>query len=150
MDGTSREGGLDGTRNRDDRTGERRLANPIIGVIGKSVLTNKEKDTLFFIGRCIARLGHTLACIPAKGTADAVREGVKAEGGGLLELEANVIGTANMTWIYPDRRLLSRLLTAYPNLQAQDNAVVIREDQLDEWRAAVETVLADKDIATPQ
>jgi hypothetical protein len=150
MDSESGTGGLD-QADHGSRVGPggRALRNPTIGVIGKSVLTSREKATLTYIGRCIALLGHRLAFIPAKGTADAVREGMAAEGGELLELESDVIGQSDMTWIYPDKRLLSRLLIAYPNLDNHDHAVVIREDQLDEWASAVKQVLSDKDIPHP-
>lgn len=150
MDTASRTGGLDRTDDWRDRNRTRKLDNPTIGIIGKSVLNDHEKEALLFIGRCIGRLGHRLAFIPAKGTAEQVREGAAAEGAELLQLERDVIGTADHTLIYPDKRLLARLLNAYPNLEANVHVAVIREEQLDDWRDAVTQVLTDKDIPIPE
>ena len=124
--------------------------NRVIGILGKSTLNDKEKTTLYFIGRCIARLGHTLAFIPTKGTTDSVREGMETEGGKLLPLERDVIGTADHTLVYPDKRLLSRLSNLYPDLNAKANVLIIREDQLNEWREAVITTMKDKSIPLPE
>jgi hypothetical protein len=142
MEGEGREGRLDGPE-------VRNLRNPVIGIIGKRVINTRERAALRYIGRCAALLGHTLAFIPSKGVADAVREGAELEGGKLLVLEHDVIGTANHTLVYPDRRLHSRLLAAYPNLEAMTNVLVLREDQLDEWVEAVNETMKDRGVPRP-
>jgi hypothetical protein len=151
MEGEGRERGLDPTDERPNvrDNGGRGLRNPVIGIIGKRVINSRERAALRYIGRCAARLGHTLAFVPAKGVADAVREGAELEGGELLPLERDVIGVANHTHVYPDKRLLSRLLAVYPNLESMTNVLVIREDQLDEWVDAVNQTMKDRGVPLP-
>ncbi|HSE44574.1 MAG TPA: hypothetical protein VLA89_04520 [Gemmatimonadales bacterium] len=127
----------------------RRPRNPVIGIIGKSTVNDHEAATLRFIGQAIARLGHKLALIPAKGTADKVREGFEVEGGEIVALEADVIGAADHTLVYPDTRLLNRLRAVYPDIEARDDVLVIREDQLEEWKQAVIQTLDEKGVETP-
>ena len=149
MDSESKGGGLDQPDNRrSDRT-QRSPRNPVIGIIGRSVLTDDEKATLTFIGRAIARLGHKLALVPAKGTADRVREGFEFEGGETVVLEKDVVGTADHTLIYPDHRLLTRLRATYPDLEVRADVLVIQQHQLEEWKNAVEVTLDDKGIERP-
>lgn len=136
-----------------DRPGDgptRRRRNDLIGIIGRSVLNTEEKAAFIFIGRSIARLGRTLAYIPSKGVADKVREGVEMEGGKTLVLERDVIGTADHTLIYPDQRLLSRLRTSYPNLEAQVDVGIIEERLLPEWLDAVRDVLDEHGLEHPE
>lgn len=92
----------------------------------------------------IAQMGHTLCIVPAKGVADVLREGVKAEGGETLELDKGVIEHSSHTMIYPDKRLLSRLLAAYPDLNENANVTIIEPDRLDEWVKAIETVATER------
>ena len=143
--------GADGGAGSSARPGPQRgLRNPVIGIIGKSILDPEEAEDLYYVGRCIGRLGHVLAFIEAKGTTQKVREGVEIEGGELLPLAKDVIGHADHTLIYPDRRLLARLLSQYPSLMSMTNVLVIREDQLEEWVEACETTLEDKGIPLPE
>lgn len=137
---------MDGTDNGQVRTPR------LIGIIGKLVLNAHEKEALVYIGRCIALLGHTLVIVPAKGTADAIREGIQVEGGETRELETGVIDTADHTLVYPDKRLLSRLLTAYPDIKdnANEHVTVIAADLLDEWVDAMKLILIEKEITPPQ
>ena len=139
---------MDRTDTRTERQA-RRPRNPVIGIIGKSTVTTEEAETLRFIGRAIARLGHKLALIPTKGVADKVREGFETEGGETVVLESDVIGNADHTLIYPDTRLLNRLLATYPDLQAKDNVLVIEEHQLEEWKQAVTQTLDEKGVEVP-
>lgn len=126
------------------------LVNPRIGIIGRATLTPKETGVLWYIGRCLARLGHTTVVVPAQGTADAIREGVKVEEGSLAELPKGVIENSDRTLIYPDAALLERLQKAYPDLATRKDVVVITEDNLDEWYDAVRQVMLDKGLALPE
>lgn len=143
MESQSREGGLDRT---EERPG---LRNPVIGIIGKRTLTSRERQALIYIGRCIARLGHTLTLAPSPGVADTVREGFEAEGGTVIPVDHGVIDTADHTLVYPDKRLLTRLQAAYPDLEAKDNVLVVTANQLDEWVTAVNKTMANKGMPLP-
>lgn len=123
--------------------------NPRIGIIGRPVLNADEKRALRYLGRCVALLGHSLVFIPTKGTADQLREGVEAEGGVTHVLESDVIGNADHTLIYPDKRLLTRLLATYPNLNENENVTIIEETNLNIWIAAVTQLLTERGITPP-
>ena len=109
-----------------------------IGFIGKSNINPKEAGLLWDIGRCIAIIGHTVILAPAKGATVALREGIKVEGGSLEEVKSNIIEQADHTLIYPDTQLLERLREKYDDIEARDNVLIIHENQLDEWHAAVQ------------
>lgn len=145
----SRKRGLDGSDQRPDVRPERRPRYPDIGIIGKTTITDEELEDLHYLGRCLARFGHRLTSIPTQGTEAAVREGVKAEGGRTLDLETDVIGTADHTLIYPDERLLRRLLRAYPDLQTKTDVTIIPEDKLITFLAAINNELRDKNLGHP-
>lgn len=121
----------------------------LIGIIGKTVLNDQEKASLRWIGRAIARLGHHLAYIPAKGTSDQLREGVEAENGETQRLDTQIIETADHTLIYPDQRLLSRLRNSYPNLDNEENVSVIDPPELPLWIKAIEALLNERGITSP-
>lgn len=147
MEDESRGGGLDRP---DDRPIDRVPGGTrTLGIVGKSRLTPREKTTLRYLGRCFARLDRTLAYVEAPGAASEVKEGVEMEGGSLLRLERDVIGQADNTLVYPDKRLLSRLLTAYPDLFDMPNVQVIEPDRLDELVTAINKALARRDIPRP-
>ncbi len=150
MDRESEGRGMDRPSGGSSSPARRSPRNRTIGIIGKSTLTDEEKATLTFVGRAIARLGHKLALVPAKGTADRVREGFESEGGETVVLERDVIGQADHTLIYPDRRLLTRLRATYPDLNERTDVLVIREDQLEEWKWAVITTLEERNVPVPE
>lgn len=150
MAGKGRKRGLDGSNDGRIDDGPRPgLAFPRIGIIGKTTLTEDEIEDLTYLGRCIARLGHTLVSIPTPGTETVVREGMKAEGGVTVELETDVLGNADHTLVYADDRLLRRLLNVYPSLREMSNVTVLHEGLLVKWVVAVERVLDEKNLGTP-
>lgn len=149
MDSKGRGRRLDRTGSRQGREGSHGLPRRLIGVIGKSVLTDAEKQKLYRFGQCIAILGHTTAVIPTKGTADQVSEGVKAQGGEIRVLESGVIDASDHTFVYPDSRLLSRLQHQYPNLTENKNVTVIREDQLDRWLVGTIRLINELGLTPP-
>jgi hypothetical protein len=127
----------------------RRLRNPRIGFIGRASLTPQETGIIWYIGRCIARLGHTIVFVEAKGAATALKEGVVSEEGKLDILETGVIESADHTLIYPDPQLLERLKKKYPDITTRTDVAIIRSDQLNEWYEAVRTILSEKGIPLP-
>lgn len=127
----------------------RRLRNPRIGFIGKGTLTPKETGVIWYIGRCIARLGHTLVLVPAKGAATAMREGAEVEEGTLETLKEGVIESADHTLIYPDAPLLKKLEEKYIDLHTRTDVAVITQDNLDEWYNAVREVVTEKGLPLP-
>lgn len=149
MAGKSRKRGLDGSDDGTHVRTERRPRYPDLGVIGKTTVTDEESEDLHYLGRCIARFGHRLTSIPTKGTEHAVREGVKEEGGRTLDLETDVLGTADHTIVYPDERLLRRLLIAYPDLRTRQDVTIIEPEQLSRFIAAINNLLRDKNLGHP-
>lgn len=150
MDSKSRKRRLDPTRDGEVRPEpSTTFKRKRIGVLGKAVLNDHEKHQITRLGRCLAVLGHTTQVVPAKGVADKVREGVEAQGGRIELLESGVIDVSDHTFVYADPRLLGRLRTHYPDLEDNDKVTVIRADQLDEWIAAVETVMQEKGLTPP-
>jgi len=147
MDTEGDSGGVDLSNGRSsNQPGPR---NRVIGVIGKSRISADEKTKLRYAARCIVRLGHAVALIPAPGVANAIREGVEIEKGELLELENDVIGHADMTHVFPDARLLERLLTAYPNLHEREDVFVLDPSELDKYTQACSTLLQRRGIPLP-
>lgn len=141
----------------EDQGRERRMDGPghrpkqlTLGVIGKRTINNQERATLRYLGRCFAKLNRQVALIPAQGVAAAVREGYESEGGVVLELETNVIGQADHTLVYPDKRLLTRLLNVYPNLHDRDNVLIIEPEKLNELVKAINGTLATRGIPAPR
>ena len=120
-----------------------------IGIIGKTTITTRERAQLRYLGRCLARLGHPIVVVPAKGTVDAVREGVKSENGEIVEIDKGVIDTADNTWVLTSRRLLSRLLTVYPDLHDKDNVAVFDSKELDEVIRLTNEALKRQNIEPP-
>ncbi len=127
----------------------RRLRNPRIGFIGRGSLTPQETGIIWYIGRCIARLGHTLVYVEAPGAATAIKEGVVSEDGKLDPVKAGVIESANHTLIYPDPQLTVKLKLRYPDLETRPDVVIIRQDELHEWYEAVRTILSSRGIPLP-
>lgn len=125
------------------------LINPRIGIIGRANLTPKETGVIWYIGRCLARLGHTAIIVPAKGTANTIKEGVETEEGKLEFLDTGVIESSDHTMLYPDPPLLERLRLKYPDLDTRTDVVLITEDNLDEWYDAVRQVMRDKGLELP-
>ena len=128
---------------------ERRLRNPRIGFIGKGKVSAQEKGSLYHIGKCVAAIGHTTVIIPAPGATDALREGVKAQGGKLDEVQQGIIEAADHTWVYPDIPLLERLEAKYKDLGERPDVLIIQEHQLDEWVEAIHTLMDSLSIPVP-
>jgi hypothetical protein len=142
---------MDGTSRRQETPAPtvRRLRNPRIGFIGKVNLTAKEKGFLYHVGKCLAVMGHETVIIPGSPATDALREGVKAQGGRLAEIGQGVIEQADHTWIYADIPLLERIETKYTDLAQRDNVLIVNEDQLEEWVDAIHALMESMDIAIP-
>ena len=133
-----------------DAVGEpRRPEHKVVGFIGRGTVNHYEAASLRYIGQCIARLGHTLLIVPAKGAASALREGVEAQEGEVRTLEAGVLDVADRTLLYPDTLLLARLKTAYPDLEQRENVVIIEDTQLDQWVDAMKEILDAYNIPRP-
>lgn len=120
-----------------------------VGFIGKGDIEPYDIAQLWYIGRCIAKLGHTLVIVPADGAANAIRRGVEAEGGAIEALDSGVIESSAHTLIYPDTRLLERLRTRYPDIEERKNVTIIREGQLDGWFDAMKVILTERGINLP-
>lgn len=131
---------MDGSDNGTVRTHR----NHTIGFVGRGTIKAKEHAALVSIGRLIARLDRVLAIVPAPGVAEAVREGMTAEGGETLELVSDVIGTADHTFVVPDKRLLSRLSTAYPDLAEKPNVTIA--NNVADLLTAVQTIAKEHGI----
>lgn len=54
-----------------------------------------------------------------------MREGVELEGGELLDLDSDVIGHADHTFVIDDSNLLRRLREQHPALDAMPNVTVV-------------------------
>ena len=117
-----------------------------VGIIGKRVITQQERTSLHLAGKFIARLGHTVQTIPQKGVSEAVVRGVESEGGNTRQLDANVIEKSDVTFVYPDTRLLTRLLAVYPNLRSNERVIVIEEGQLQHLTDALVTILEERHL----
>jgi hypothetical protein len=120
-----------------------------IGFIGKGSLTDYETACLQYIGKCIARLGHTLIIVPAIGAATALRVGMEEQEGEVREVKEGTIDLADHTLVYPTPQLLSALKVKYPDLLDRDDVVIIAEGQLDEWVDAMKAILRDYQITPP-
>lgn len=71
------------------------------------------------------------------------------ENGTVTTVAADVIGASDHTLIYPDDRLLTRLLTTYPDLHERTNAVVIPAHELKEWLNATLTIMYERGVDPP-
>lgn len=76
-------------------------------------------------------------------------KGVEVEGGATRVLDGKIIETVDRTVIYPDDRLLARLLHAYPDLTVRDDVMLIYDGQLPELVNALNTILTERHIALP-
>lgn len=121
-----------------------RARNRTIGVVGRANLTEDERTALVEVGAIIAKLNRTVATVPALGTAQAVREGVELEGGTLLDLESDVIGQADHTFVFADKALLTRLQARYPSLATLPNVTIV--DTATEWLEAMRVVAEEHGI----
>jgi hypothetical protein len=127
----------------------RTLRTKRIGFIGKGTLTPKETGLIWYIARCVTRLGHTVVLAQAPGVSKAVEEGVVFEGGGLDIVLTGVIEASDHTMIYPDSILLDRLKVKYSDILTREDVAIITEDNLDEWYDAVRTILSNRGVALP-
>lgn len=116
-----------------------------LGVIGKASLTDYEEAGITYIGRCIAKLGHTLVIAEAPGVATAVKVGVEVEGGKVLVVPSGVIEASDLTLVYPDPPLLTRLSSKYPDLSSR--ATII--DDIDRWLDAIKTIFHQLRLEPP-
>lgn len=136
-----------------DRSDEREVGEPtrarVIGILGKPDLTDEEAGELRQLGQLIATLGCTLAYIPTDGTTSAVREGVEAADGEMQRLDRGVIQHADHTLVYPDGRLLTRLLAAYPDLEDNAKVTIIEEGCVAKWNVALTRLCEEKGLTPP-
>jgi hypothetical protein len=116
-----------------------------LGVIGKGSLTPYEEEGIRYIGRCIAVLGHTLVIAEAPGVAAAVRGGVEVEGGEVLLVPNRVIEQSDLTLVYADSPLLTRLRSAYPDLDTRVTMI----DNIDRWLDAIKTIFHQLKLEPP-
>jgi hypothetical protein len=121
-----------------------------IGFIGKGTLTPKETGLVWYIARCVAKLGHTVVLAKAAGVAKAVEEGVGYEAGSLEVVRTGVIEASDHTMIYPDSPLLIKLKARYPDIETRTDVAIITESNLDEWYDAVRTILTERKVALPE
>lgn len=120
-----------------------------IGFVGKGEITDYEQACLFYIGRCLALMGHSLLTVPAPGSETALRGGVEREGGTVSHVPTGVLDIADRTLLYPDPHLTSRLSSAYPDIGTRDDVVFISEAELDHWVDAMKSILRDYGINRP-
>ena len=122
-----------------------------IGFIGRADITEEERTDLIFVGRCIARWGHTYVSVQAQGAEAAVREGVEIEGGQVESLQTGVLETANQTLLYPDTRLLVRLRNKYKDLRQREgkSVTVLERGQLGWFVNAVKEVFEEEGLEIP-
>lgn len=130
-------------------TVDRRPEHRRIGFIGKPNITDFEAASLTYIGQCLARLGHTLVIVPAKGAVTALRVGVEAQGGSVQEVQRGVLDTSDRTLLYPDPPLLQRLEKAYPDLHTRKDLAIINDHELDEWVDVMKEILTEYNIERP-
>lgn len=121
-----------------------------IGFIGKLSVTAEEATLLRYIGRCIARLGHTLVIVPTNGTQTWVREGVEVEQGSVETLESGVIDSADRTLLYADPSLYEQAKNLYPDLDTKENVAIIWQDEVVDWYHTMKAILRDKGIPAPR
>lgn len=144
-----------------DRSSKRRQTKPDpvargartpkrIGFIGRTDISDSEKETLIKIGRSLARLGHTLVTVPAEGATACVREGVEAEKGHILDLHQGVLEQSDHTLLYASPRLLERLRSAYPALEISYKVTILRPHQLQIFWGAMAQIMAEQGIAIPK
>lgn len=123
---------------------------PTIGIIGKTILTEKEEALLVLLGRIIARAGKTLIIVPAAGTARAVQVGVIYEDGTVQEIEKGVLGLSAHAFVYADERLLSRLQKIDPNISSRRNVTLLfSELEIELWIDAAKTVFKEMGLQFP-
>jgi hypothetical protein len=135
------------------RSRPKTTAKPVakrIGFIGLAQPTSEEARILRYIGRCIAKLGHTLVTTEAQGAAHEMREGFRAEGGALVSVDKGVIEASDHTHIFPSQSIEERIRQQYPDIDDRDNILLLRRDQLYEWRNAIEEVLKDRGVTRPR
>lgn len=143
MDGTSR------SSKKSARTVS--FARKRIGFICKEgPLQPDEGGTLYYLGRCIARLGHTLVTTEAEneGT-NLLRKGMKVEDGILESVQRGVIEASDHTWIYADTHLLERVRSRHPDLDTREDVLIVYPEQLVEWAEAVRQVMYERGVIRP-
>lgn len=120
-----------------------------VGFIGRPDITPEEAQKLTYIGKCLAKLGHSLVSVRAKGAETALRVGVEAQGGEVHSVTAGVLDAANRTLIYPNTLLTEKLEKAYPGFSTREDVAIIERDQLDLWVDAMREILDDYGINRP-
>lgn len=120
-----------------------------IGFIGKGTVTDYESVILAYIGRCLARIGHTLVVATTAGAAGAVREGVVSQEGKVVVVDAGVIEASDRTLLYPDLKLLERVEHTHKDLYERSDIVIIYEHQLEEFLTATKQIVQEYNLELP-
>lgn len=116
-----------------------------VGFIGKSRITDEERELLHELGQCIALAHKTLVIVPFDGATAAVEAGAKAEGGDIRHTPSQVVSNARHTIVYADPRLLARLGATITG-NVRDVSVIHDTQTLREWISAAHTVITEKNM----
>ena len=118
-----------------------------IGFIGKTKITDEEKDLLIQLGHAFALSGYPIVLIPQKGACEAVRVGVELGGKEAVAIEKDTISQSAHTFVYADERLLSRLRTANPSIDSNPKIFLLTSPEgIQEILSAAKIVLAERGI----
>lgn len=113
-----------------------------VGVIGRGRLSDAERDSLFLLGRLLARAGRTLVTTKAPGTNTAVAAGYASEGCEPTFLDARLFEAIDLAIVYPDQELLDRLTDARV-LDPSRHTVLLDQRELDQFLDIVTTRFVD-------
>lgn len=120
-----------------------------IGFIGHAGLDPYEQGVLYQIGRCIARLGHTIVTTAPNEGNISLRKGGEREKG-LVDTVANdVIGSSDHTLIYKDEKLHDRLREKYEDIDERNDVLLLSNETLDDWHNAVTETLRERGVDIP-
>jgi hypothetical protein len=123
----------------------------IIGFIGKTSITDEERDLLVILGRTFARAGKVTALVPQKGACEAVRVGVEEEKGELNLLEKDTISHSAHCFVYADERLLNRLRKVDPLIDDTPTIFLLTTtSEITDWLSAAKIILKDRGIEWPE
>lgn len=87
-----------------------------LGFVGKPDINDREKQLLIQLGKVVARSGRELVISQETNSALAVEEGVKAGKGRVRRTAGKVLTASAHAFVYADERLMTRIRTAYPDI----------------------------------
>lgn len=120
-----------------------------IGFVGTGELDPYEEGVLYHIGRCIARLGHTIVTTNENKGNVSLRKGVKREKGLVDTIETGVIESSDHTLIYSNDNLHQRLKEKYEDLEERNDVLLLTSKNIDEWHDAVIETLKERGVDIP-